>query len=78
MPVNHSMDFLTAFFQVFNSIIARPNKIEVAGLLLTTFTVSVWIISFTALVIAGIMYIPLACVIQGNLKEYCIRKIDKR
>ena len=28
--------------------------------------------------IAFIIYIPLLSVIQGNLKEYCCHKIDKR
>ncbi|TPX52349.1 hypothetical protein SeMB42_g01481 [Synchytrium endobioticum] len=78
VPANHSVNPLASFFQVVSSIIARPDKVEVAGLLLTTFSVSVWIISFTSLVIAGIIYLPLACVIQGNLKEYCCKKIDKR
>lgn len=42
------------------------------------FTVVIWIGSFILLLIAAFMYIPLLCYIQGNLKEYCCHKIDKR
>ena len=42
------------------------------------FTVVVWIGSAILLLIAAVMYIPLLCYIQGNLKEYCCHKIDKR
>ncbi|GAA97505.1 uncharacterized protein L969DRAFT_83806 [Mixia osmundae IAM 14324] len=50
-----------------------------AGVLVTMiFTVTVWIGSAILLAVAAIMYIPLLCYIQGNLKEYCCHKIDKR
>ncbi|KAI0774381.1 hypothetical protein C8Q74DRAFT_1368862 [Fomes fomentarius] len=42
------------------------------------FTVLVFVISLSMLIIAGICYIPLLCHIQGNLKEYCCHKVDKR
>lgn len=41
-------------------------------------TISIWIFSFLGLVAAFIIYIPLLCNIRGNLKEYCVHKIDKR
>ncbi|KAI9000903.1 hypothetical protein BD414DRAFT_473061 [Trametes punicea] len=44
----------------------------------TAFTVFIFIISLLMLIIAGICYIPLLCHIQGNLKEYCCHKVDKR
>ncbi|RPD67051.1 hypothetical protein L226DRAFT_565806 [Lentinus tigrinus ALCF2SS1-7] len=44
----------------------------------TTFTVLVFALSLLMLIIAGICYIPLLCHIQGNLKEYCCYKVDKR
>ncbi|KAI0082577.1 hypothetical protein K474DRAFT_1688106 [Panus rudis PR-1116 ss-1] len=44
----------------------------------TAFTVLVFAGSLLLLVIAGICYIPLLCHIQGNLKEYCCHKVDKR
>lgn len=50
-----------------------------AGVLCTMiFTVVVWCGSAILLAIAAFMYIPLLCYIQGNLKEYCCHKIDKR
>ncbi|RHZ83515.1 hypothetical protein Glove_91g38 [Diversispora epigaea] len=42
------------------------------------FTLVIFVASFTMLVIAFFMYIPLLCHIRGNLKEYCCHKIDKR
>lgn len=50
-----------------------------AGILVTMiFTVVVWLGSAILLLIAAVLYIPLLCYIQGNLKEYCCHKIDKR
>ncbi|KAI8905038.1 hypothetical protein EDD86DRAFT_229504 [Gorgonomyces haynaldii] len=46
------------------------------GVLLLTF--SIWTISFLSLFVAFLIYIPLLCIIRGNLKEYCVHKIDKR
>jgi len=49
------------------------------GLIITTlFTVLVFIGSMLLLLAAGVCYIPLLCYIQGNLKEYCCHKVDKR
>jgi hypothetical protein len=46
---------------------------------LQLFTVTVWIITFLGLFIAFVIYIPLVTVhIRGNLKEYCVHKVDKR
>jgi len=42
------------------------------------FTVLVCAGSLLLLLAAGICYVPLLCYIQGNLKEYCCHKIDKR
>ncbi|TCD67674.1 hypothetical protein EIP91_012040 [Steccherinum ochraceum] len=44
----------------------------------TAFTVLVFAGSLLLLIIAGVCYIPLLCHIQGNLKEYCCHKVDKR
>lgn len=50
-----------------------------AGILITMiFTVVIWAGSFILLLIAAGMYVPLLCYIQGNLKEYCCHKVDKR
>jgi hypothetical protein len=42
------------------------------------FTLIVWVGSAILLTIAAFMYVPLLCYIQGNLKEYCCHKVDKR
>jgi hypothetical protein len=42
------------------------------------FSVIVFAISFVLMCIAAAIYIPLLCHIQGNLKEYCCHKVDKR
>lgn len=50
-----------------------------AGILVTMiFTVVVWVVSALLLLAAALMYVPLLCYIQGNLKEYCCHKVDKR
>ncbi|KAG0362110.1 hypothetical protein BG005_006605 [Podila minutissima] len=42
------------------------------------FTVFMFAMSLIMLITAVVMYIPLVSHIQGNLKEYCCHKIDKR
>jgi hypothetical protein len=42
------------------------------------FTVFMFILSLLMLLTAVILYIPLVSHIQGNLKEFCCHKIDKR
>ena len=41
-------------------------------------TVGLFVLSFALIVIASILYMPLLCYIQGNLKEYVCHKVDKR
>ncbi|KAI8878006.1 hypothetical protein K501DRAFT_337036 [Backusella circina FSU 941] len=48
------------------------------ALVLMTFTCIVWIFSALSILMAISLYIPVFCRIQGNLKEYCCHKIDKR
>ncbi|KAG0276981.1 hypothetical protein BGZ95_006718 [Linnemannia exigua] len=45
---------------------------------LMMFTLTLWIISVLLMFVAVVLYIPLVIHIQGNLKEYCCHKIDKR
>ncbi|KAG0003413.1 hypothetical protein BGZ80_009374 [Entomortierella chlamydospora] len=45
---------------------------------LMTFTLTLWIISVLLMIVAVCLYIPLVIQIQGNLKEFCCHKIDKR
>lgn len=47
-------------------------------LLSMAFTVTIFIGSFILLMAAAFLYVPLLCYIQGNLKEYCCHKVDKR
>jgi hypothetical protein len=47
-------------------------------LVLSSILVLVWMISILTLIIAFFMYIFLVQSIRGNLKEYCVHKIDKR
>ncbi|KAI9480724.1 MAG: hypothetical protein EXX96DRAFT_594859 [Benjaminiella poitrasii] len=42
------------------------------------FSTAVFAISFILLCAAAVIYIPVLCHIQGNLKEYCCHKVDKR
>lgn len=42
------------------------------------FTVVIFAISAICLMAAAVVYVPLLCTIQGNLKEYCCHKVDKR
>ncbi|KAF9017844.1 hypothetical protein CPC16_002402 [Podila verticillata] len=42
------------------------------------FTLTLWIISVLLMIAAVFLYIPLVLQIQGNLKEFCCHKIDKR
>ncbi|RUP45610.1 hypothetical protein BC936DRAFT_147953 [Jimgerdemannia flammicorona] len=48
------------------------------ALMLMSFTCVLWIFSMIMATIACICYFPLLCHIQGNLKEYCCHKVDKR
>ncbi|KZT12810.1 uncharacterized protein LAESUDRAFT_16963 [Laetiporus sulphureus 93-53] len=54
------------------------NYITTALTISTAFTVFIFALSLLMLIIAGICYIPLLAYIQGNLKEYCCYKVDKR
>ncbi|KAG0020659.1 hypothetical protein BGZ82_011533 [Podila clonocystis] len=42
------------------------------------FTLTLWVISVLLMIAAVFLYIPLVLHIQGNLKEFCCHKIDKR
>jgi len=58
---------------------AGNKSLSTSILTVTTFlTVLVFAGSLLLLIVAAICYIPLLCRIQGNLKEYCCHKVDKR
>ena len=52
--------------------------LQFLGSLLLAASTSIFIVSFLTTMLALIIYIPLMLEIQGNLKEYCCHKIDKR
>ncbi|POY72207.1 hypothetical protein BMF94_4713 [Rhodotorula taiwanensis] len=52
--------------------------LKVTALSTMLFTVVIFVISAVCLAIAAVIYVPLLCTIQGNLKEYCCHKVDKR
>jgi len=57
----------------------KSDDLLTSALFLTMmFTVIVFAGSVLLLLIAAICYVPLLCYIQGNLKEYCCHKVDKR
>lgn len=41
-------------------------------------TVLIFLVSLILLIVAAVLYVPLLCYIQGNLKEYVCHKVDKR
>lgn len=41
-------------------------------------TVMIFLVSLILLIVAAVLYVPLLCYIQGNLKEYVCHKVDKR
>ncbi|KAG6857330.1 hypothetical protein H0H87_005633 [Tephrocybe sp. NHM501043] len=62
-----------------NTWFANNKSLSTSLLTVTTFlTVLVFAGSLLILIAAGLCYIPLLCHIQGNLKEYCCHKVDKR
>jgi len=54
------------------------NTIQQLATALMAFTLIVFVLSFSMLFFAFILYIPLLCHIRGNLKEFCCHKVDKR
>ncbi|KAJ3390590.1 hypothetical protein HDU84_007291 [Entophlyctis sp. JEL0112] len=72
------------FVQFLNVLISlgqtRPasDTVGVATLGLTVASLSVWFISFCAIVAAAFAYFPLYYMIRGSLKEYVFHEIDKR
>jgi len=61
------------FFE--SMLIKKESAIQ---LFTSSFILLSWIFTGIRLLIALIVYIPLLSIIQGNLKEYCCHKIDKR
>ncbi|GJJ07262.1 hypothetical protein Clacol_001462 [Clathrus columnatus] len=63
---------------VFNLKKYSNNFVTSALIVVSLFTVLVFVLSLILLITAAICYVPLLCYIRGNLKEYCCHKVDKR
>ncbi|POV99764.1 hypothetical protein PSHT_13386 [Puccinia striiformis] len=68
-----SVNFTTDISKWYDGSFAKASV-----LISMAFTVTIWIGSFVLLMAAAFLYVPLLCYIQGNLKEYCCHKVDKR
>ncbi|WAQ83556.1 hypothetical protein PtA15_4A4 [Puccinia triticina] len=68
-----SVNFTTDISKWYDGSFAKASV-----LLSMAFTVTIWVGSFVLLMAAALLYVPLLCYIQGNLKEYCCHKVDKR
>jgi hypothetical protein len=66
-----------SFFR-WNKIIPDASVFKQIALGAMIFTVVMFAFSLIMLIGAVFLYIPLVSHIQGNLKEYCCHKIDKR
>ncbi|KAG5460578.1 MAG: hypothetical protein BJ554DRAFT_7357 [Olpidium bornovanus] len=58
--------------------IIRNKPPQYTSFLIMLFTFVVFLFSALLTLFAVVVYVPLLCRIQGNLKEYCCHKIDKR
>lgn len=56
---------------------ANTNKAITLQVWLTTISVGLWGISFLILVTAFFVYVPLVFNIKGNLKEFCVKAMDR-
>lgn len=73
-----AFNFTTDLSKYYNDTDGNFSLVRAGVLCTMIFTVVMWAGSAILLTIAAVMYIPLLCYIQGNLKEYCCHKIDKR
>jgi Trk-type K+ transport system membrane component len=69
---NHSLELQSLLNSMSKDVIAKMMTYTMA------FSFVIFVISFFMICVAAILYIPLLCHIQGNLKEYCCHKVDKR
>jgi len=66
------------FWWVLPKYFSKDDMVTNGLLVSIIFTVTVFVGSLLLLIAAAILYVPLLCYIQGNLKEYCCHKVDKR
>lgn len=57
-----------------------PDKdlFQIVQIILIAFVTIIWTFSAIRLIISMLLYLPLLCVIRGDLREYCCHKVDKR
>jgi hypothetical protein len=55
-----------------------PDTINTASFVIIAITFCFYLFKMAQLLLALLIYIPLVFQIRGNLKEYCVHKIDKR
>jgi hypothetical protein len=51
---------------------------DLLNIVIKLFTLGIFCAKALSLLVAVLVYIPLVFRIKGNLKEYCVHKIDKR
>jgi hypothetical protein len=56
----------------------KNDQVTTATYVILLITFLFWTMKMISLIVAVFVYIPLLCMIRGNLKEYCVHKIDKR
>jgi hypothetical protein len=56
----------------------KNDQVTTATYIILLITFLFWTMKMISLIVALFVYIPLLCMIRGNLKEYCVHKIDKR
>ena len=76
--IDSSQGALQSYILTIKYLIETSGNGLLALYALSTVTVLIWLVSFVALLAAAITYIFLLFSIRGNLKEYCVHKIDKR
>ena len=66
------------YFQAFEYSRTKLDSSVFALFVLSSLLVLIWIFAMTLLVLSFFVYLFLLQSIRGNLKEYCVHKIDKR
>lgn len=71
---------ISDFFNIFGQLVGDSwgSRARFLVLAFATFTFIVWFVNMISLVVSFFIYVPLVSRVKGNLKEYCVKKIDKR
>ena len=71
-------NIIEKYFLIFTKMRGIVSFDFFAVFVITSLLVFIWILAIFSLAVATIMYLFLLQSIRGNLKEYCVHKIDKR